>query len=153
MSAKEQAATKNISTAKENLAGFSILEIILSSALFALVAGTLGTTIVYSQQTALNSSLRLKAVFLAEEGIAAIKNIRDESFYNLGDGTYGLQINNGVWELNNSNEQVDGFSRSARITSNSTSSKDITVTVSWNNNSSEDSSISLFSRLTNWKNQ
>ncbi len=141
---------KNLSWLKENK-GFSILEIILASALFTLFAASLGTAIILSEQTALNANLRLKSAYLAEEGLLAIRNLRNENFSNIPDGNFGLNINNNTWELTPDIKNFNGFVRTIYISSLSTSTKEITVNVHLENNSS--TSVSLTTRLTNWKNE
>jgi len=73
------------------LKGISLIEIIVGSAIISLILLSLGSVAQFSLYLTEKSLLRMQAVFLASEGIEAIKTIRDTSWSsriaNLTSGT------------------------------------------------------------------
>ncbi len=135
----------------KNEAGFSLVEVLLAAALFALVAGVFVGAIIYAEQTSVTSGRHARAVLYAEAGMEALRSIRDQGFNSLTDGTYGLSSQNGSWQLTNSADTFDVFSRQVLIASSSTSTKDVFVTVTWQKDLQRTSFITLSGKLTNWK--
>jgi len=130
--------------------GYSIVEILLAVSIFAIsVTGLIGT-LVYGQQSAALAGTRARAAYLAEEGLEAVRNIRDDSFINLVDGTYGLAIQSGQWILSGSSDTTDIFTRSVTISSIDASTKRIVSTVTWKQTEQRDGTISLTSYLSSW---
>jgi len=67
--------------------GFSVVEVLLAAAVFGfLVTGVIGA-VVYGRVSTVSSGDRLRANFLAEEGIEATRNIANASYANLVDNT------------------------------------------------------------------
>lgn len=66
-------------------AGFSLVEVILSTAIFGLLVTTLVGGFLYGQEATFLAGSRARATMLAEEGIEAVRNIRDADFANLAD--------------------------------------------------------------------
>ncbi len=136
---------------QKNSAGFSLIEVILSIALFSLVVAAFTGAIIYAQQTAVIAGKQERASLILEEGLEVARNIRDSGFNNLQDGQHGLAINNGSWSLSGSSDITDIFNRSVNIVSTSTSTKDVTVTVTWDQDFQRAGSLSANTILTNWK--
>lgn len=135
-----------------NLRGFSLVEVLLAVSVFALfVTGLIGGLIYGIQSTALGGQ-RARAVFLAEEGLEASRNIRDANFSNLADGTSGLAISGNQWIFSGSSDTTDGFyTRQITISTAGTNRKQIISTVTWQQSSQRTGSITLTTYLTNWK--
>jgi prepilin-type N-terminal cleavage/methylation domain-containing protein len=69
--------------------GFSLIEVLLAAVIFAfLVAGLIGA-IIYGRSATASAGDRVRALQIADEGIQAVKNIRDASYANLVDSTGG----------------------------------------------------------------
>ena len=136
---KEQSATK----------GFLLFEVVLTSALLALFITAFVGAYLYGEQSAVSAGNRAQAVFLAEEALEAVRNIRDHSFSDLSDGTYGLSKTN-VFELSDSEDVIGVFSREIAITEIDADRKNITVNVTWEQGPRGDGVISLSTQLTNW---
>jgi prepilin-type N-terminal cleavage/methylation domain-containing protein len=83
----------------EKQKGFSLLEVILSVAIFTISVIGIGLFIIDIQTTAERSQNLNQGILLAEEGLEAVKSIRDTDFEDIVDGTYGLDSNDGIWEL------------------------------------------------------
>lgn len=130
--------------------GFSLLEVLLSIALFSLITVAFIGAILSSQQSTLTTGKRARAVFFAEEGLEAVRNIRDASFSNLTDGTFGVTTSSNTWVLSGESTQVDGFTRSVSIATIDSKSKYVTSTVLWQQDARRMGSISFVTLLSNW---
>lgn len=131
-------------------AGFSSVEIILASTLFvSLVLAFVGAYL-YGSEGAMLSGNRARAVFYAEEGLEAVRNIRDDDFANLVDGTYGLSSAGNQWNFSGASDTSDIFTRAITVTSAGADRKNITSTVTWEQNQVRTGNVSLTTRLTNW---
>ena len=89
--------------------GFSIVEAILSMAIFMLITTALIGIIIYGKQSTSVAGERARAIFLAEEGLEAVRNIKNEDFTNLIDGTYGLNASTGEWEFSGTSDSTENF--------------------------------------------
>lgn len=89
--------------------GFSIVEVILAISLFAMFS----TAILYLSLDIVqrDSKVELDNVALqyAQEGLEAVRNIRDQNFLLLTNGDHGLQFTNDTWSFIQAPEDVDGF--------------------------------------------
>jgi type II secretory pathway pseudopilin PulG len=119
---------KNI---KNSSSGFGLLEAILAISLLSLVASVFAGALIYGQQSAFSAGNFSRAIFVAQEGLEAVRNIRDEDFSNLEDGIRGLAIQDGVWRLTNDPDTVDIFSREIEISTIDANTKKVVATVSW----------------------
>lgn len=132
-------------------AGFSLVEVILSSAVFVLLVTALVGAYLYGQEATVLAGNRARAVMLAEEGLEATRNIRDAGFSNLTDGTYGLTTTGNQWNLSGTSDVVDIFTRQIVISSVDSNRKAIIANVSWQQNPQRTSTVSLVTRFTNWQ--
>src|SRR3989344_2787064 len=85
-----------------NQAGFSLVEVILSTSVFVLLVTALVGAYLYGQESTALAGNRARAALLAEEGLEAARNIRDAGFPNLTDGAYGLTTTSNQWNLSGS---------------------------------------------------
>ena len=131
--------------------GFSLIEIVLSIALFGLFFIGLVPVMINGQQFIAESGTRTRAVFLAEEGLEAAKNIRDDGFVNLTLGTHGLADSSSTWVFSGSSDTVDIYTRSVTVGHVDSDRRDITSTVTWDQTPGRVGSVSLVTRLTNWQ--
>jgi len=136
-----------------NQAGFSLVEIILASALFALLVTALVGVYLYGQESTALAGNRARATMLAEEGLEAVRNIRDAGFSNLADGTHGLAVSGNQWALSGTSDITDIFTRSLAISpGDDASRKQVTATVSWQQTPQRTGSAVLTTYLTAWIN-
>ncbi len=133
-----------------NNRGFSIIEVILAGTVFSLIVTALVGAFIYGRESTMLSGARTRATSLAEEGLEAVRNIRDENFTNLTDGTYGLAVSGGQWTLIGAPDIVDGFTREIIISTADASTKSIIVNVTWQQNQQRNGLIALMSYFTNW---
>jgi prepilin-type N-terminal cleavage/methylation domain-containing protein len=130
--------------------GFSLVEVILSSAVFALLVTALVGAYLYGQEATALAGNRARANMIAEEGLEAARNIRDPAYANLTDGTYGLTTASNQWNLSGSSDVTDIFTRQIVISTIDTKRKSITSNVTWQQNPQRAGLVSLITRLTNW---
>lgn len=111
--------------------GISIIEALLAVAVF--VVGTAAITLMYinSVVAAFNSLEETRAIFLAQEGLEAVKSIRDNRFADLIIGTHGLILSGGRWTTTTTPETVLGFTRTITIIADTPDSRIVRSRVSW----------------------
>lgn len=143
-------------TVSENLynsKGFSTIETLLSSAILILIVTAFMGAYIYGNESTTLAGQRERAAFLAEEGLEASRNIRDENFSNLVNGTSGLVISGNQWTFSGSSDTTDSFyTRQITISTAGTDRKQVVSTVTWQQNNQRTGSVSLTSYLTNWRN-
>ncbi|QQS15535.1 MAG: hypothetical protein IPK84_04170 [Candidatus Moraniibacteriota bacterium] len=135
----------------EKFRGFSLVEVLLSGAVFSLLVTALVGVYLYGEESTALAGNRARAVFFAEEGLEAVRNIRDANFTNLSNGTYGLAVSGGQWNFSGSSDTNGIFTREVVISSAGMNRKDVEVTVSWQQNASRIGQVSLTSRFTHWQ--
>ncbi|MFA5080493.1 MAG: hypothetical protein WC472_02610 [Candidatus Paceibacterota bacterium] len=130
--------------------GFVIVEVLLAISILAMFFVAFIGVVIYNRQIYENASNRQTAVLLAEEGIEAVRNIRDSDFDSLFNGSYELNDNGGKWLLDTNLSKSGIFTRRLVISSVGFNKKQILSSVSWNEYGHL-KSVSLTSYLTNWK--
>ena len=131
--------------------GFSLIEVILSTAVFVLIVTALMGVYLYGEESTMLSGNRARATMLAEEGVEATRNIRDANFTNLTDGTYGLTTLGNQYNLSGSSDTSGIFNRAITVSPVDANRKDITSTVSWQQNAQRVGSVAVTSRMTFWQ--
>jgi prepilin-type N-terminal cleavage/methylation domain-containing protein len=135
----------------KSTSGFSLIEVLLAVALFGLILTGFVGAFIYGQQSTALAGARSRAVFLAEEGLEAVRNIRDEDFVNLIDGTYGLAISGNQWNFSGNSDTSDIFTREIEIATIDDDRKLVISKISWQQNLQRLGEISLQTYLTNWQ--
>lgn len=138
-----------------NSSGFTIIEVLLASSLLIIVISGIVGAIFYGTESSIISAKRTQATHIAEQGLEAVRNIKDsnyQAFSSLADGTYGLQQNSGQWQLiPNSPDLQDGYTRTITLSSINTTTKEVTINVNWQQNLQRTGVFNLVGRLTNWR--
>lgn len=98
--------------------GFSLVEIVVGSAIIGTVfVSMIATYGAYVKASFQNASI-IKSAYLAEEGIEALKTLRDRSFSSniaslTASTTYSLDFSSGFWKSTTTPETIDsGYKRS-----------------------------------------
>lgn len=130
--------------------GFALLEVMLSAALFLIITLFAVQAYLYGEEALTLSGERQRATLYAEEGIEALRNIRDANFATLVNGTYGLATSTGAWTLSGASDTDGEFTRRITISSINADRVIATSTVTWNQNAQRNGSLSLVSYLHNW---
>jgi Tfp pilus assembly protein PilV len=136
---------------KNNKKGFLLIEVLLSISIFVIVVLAYSGALIYGQENINLAGARSRAVFLAEEGLEVVKNMRDNDFVNLTDGTYGLTVAGSNWIFSGANDVIDIFTREIEILTVDSNTKQVTSNITWPQNLQRQGNISLVTYLTNWQ--
>ena len=131
--------------------GFLLVEILLASSVFILFMTAFSGAFYYGLQSSTLAGDRARAIMYAEEGQEAVRSIKNSSFANLVDGTYGLIYSSSTWQLFGLSDVSGIFTRTVAISTVDTKRKNIIVTVTWQQTPARTGSVVTTSRLTNWK--
>ena len=145
--ARYQSIQKGLSNTKP---GFTLIEIVLASSVFALIITASIGSLLYGQESTALAGKRARAAILAEEGLEAVRNIRD-SGTTLTDGIYGLSASGSTWQLSGSQDVQDIFTRQITIETIDTYRKQITSQITWSQNLQRNGILELTTRLTDWQ--
>lgn len=137
---------------KHSRKGQSLVEAIAAIAMVALVATALVGLSVGALRTSTISRNRSRAVSYAQEGMEAIRSIRDRNYNELptGTGSYKLFWAGDHWEAQLGTEILGGFNRSFTVSQVGTGKLWIKLSVQWKD-SLGDQSVVLNSYLTDWR--
>ncbi|MDP3724311.1 MAG: hypothetical protein Q8R11_01615 [bacterium] len=130
--------------------GSALIEVLLAIAVFGIAVTGLSGALIGGPLSTMAGGSRVRAALLAEEGVEVLRNLRDASFGNLTDGIHGLAASS-VWSLAGSSDTTAGVVRSAAITALDTRRKDIVLTASWQQEAARSGTLTVASRLTNWR--
>jgi len=147
-----------------NCKGFTIVEIILSISIFAILGMSTVTVVIGGMMSGSRAQEQTTATAYAKEGIEAINSIRNSGWENITNGTYGVSAVSGSWAVADTSDINLPFTRvitiadvqrlnGAIVSSGGAvdpGTKKITVTVSWNTAVTKNNSIVLSQYLTNW---
>jgi hypothetical protein len=132
---------------------FSLIEALLAVALFSASASMMITTMISAQDSNLAAANLNKASLMAEEGLDAVKSIRNEFFTNITDGDYQIAITSGAYTLQPGIETIDTFTRQVTIDSNAldTYHKRVTVEVTYPNRTGANRLVQAQTIITDWQ--
>lgn len=142
----------------KNEQGQSIIEVVVAIAIVALVLVALVSAVTVAIRNATFSKNKSVATKYVNEGMEAVRSIRDNSWTDLTDahGTFnGLQFSAGAWSFSGTQDYPDSptnqFTRVIEVTCNppTNDSCDIDVQVSWTSGGSSYSS-SASTTFTKW---
>lgn len=157
-----------VSTFK-NKRGFGLVEVIVAISIILLVLSSIYGVHVFYIKTVFSNINKVRATFLLEEGVEAIKLIRDQNWENIADLSvdedHFLAFNGNFWQVTDANVFIDAlFERkfslervrreSSGVISSSGASYDedtrkVNVTVSWFDGTAT-SSRSISTYITNF---
>lgn len=131
--------------------GFLLVETLLASSMFIILVTAFSGALFYGQQSLTSGGERTRAIALAEEGQEAVRSIKNMNFANVTDGTHGLIYSSSTWSFSGTEDVSGLFTRSVTVIPVDANRKTVTVTVTWQQTPQRVGTISLTSRLTNWK--
>ena len=140
---------------------FSLIEVLLAIGIFCLIASFFIFLIISSYEINEQARDLIIATNLAEEGIEALRSIRDINFRELASSYYSycLAIENNRWVLKrlsrrNFFEEIKlnnkTFFRQIYIYLISATKRKVVSVVSWQTKRGFKKEVRLFSRITNW---
>ena len=130
--------------------GFSLVEAIIATALVGLFLSACSLGLSYGVRSTKEAGRKQQAIYFAEEGLAAVQNIRDAAYTNLTDGTWGLTTAGNQWDLSGASDVNGLFTRAVTIASFGATAKQVTSSVTWNDTSTKAQTISLTTYLSDW---
>ena len=131
--------------------GFSLVEVILAIAIFALLASGLFGSYLYGQEASMLAGYRARGAMRVDEGLEAARNMRDAGFGNLAAGTYGLSQAGNQWSFAGVQDVADIFTRQTNVVSIDSRRALVTATVTWQQNAQRSGSASAVTRFTDWQ--
>lgn len=135
--------------------GQSLIEILVALAIFILIISVIFVLVSSSFLNNRQGQETLQALFLAQEGLEAVRSIRDNNWTDFVDGNYGLVIIADQWMLNGIEEdvssQLNQGKRQIIIVDNGFDRKLITARISWEILPGRGNQVELFTVLTNWR--
>lgn len=150
---------------RSNVPAFSLIEILLAMTLFAIFSMGIFYVSLDTIQTDSRIQLDNEALLYAQEGLEAIRNIRDRDYLALTNGDHGLSFDGTEWVFIAAPEDIYGFySRTVTISdvyrdvdgeiaetgTFDPETKKVVSEVSWDWKSIIPRSISLTTYLSNW---
>ena len=130
--------------------GFSVVEVLLAVAFMALVVTALVGAVIYGRESMALAGNRNRALFLAEEGLEAARNLRGEAWANLAVGTWGLVTTGNQWGLGGASDTTGIFLRTITISTVDAERKQVISTVTWPQNAQRNGEVVLITYLTTW---
>lgn len=132
--------------------GVLFLDVLIGSAVFAIVVSGVIYAMLFSQQGMLRSGDRIRAVFLNHQAISAVRAVRDGDFEDLEEGTFGAAINGeGIWELTGTGTTTeDGYTTSVTVESVSSDLYRATATTTWDFQIGSSGEVTLSTEVTDW---
>ena len=130
--------------------GFSIVELLLAVAVFGFLVTGLTGAMIYGRAATADAGDHQRAIFLADEGIEAVRNVAAASNANLVDGTYGLSQAGNQWGAAGTSDVTGIYTRQIVVASAGTNRKSVTSTVTWPQANGGTGSVAATTRMTNW---
>lgn len=134
-----------------NNQGFSLIEIILASALLLLTITVFTAGVITGHESTVRAGVVSRATVVAQEGLEIVRSLRDAGFANLIDGTHGLATSSNQWILSGTSSTHDSFTREVQISTLDQDTKQIESRVTWQKTPVATSSLSIYSTLTRWR--
>ncbi|MFC1656533.1 hypothetical protein ACFL14_01015 [Patescibacteria group bacterium] len=134
------------------LRSFTITELLIALAIFAILASSIIYVIIDALESSRASKDRSIASNLGQEGLEIVRNIRNRDYSSLVNGTYGLVFSGNEWTLSPTPELIqDRFTREIIISDYATNEKLINSKISWQLRPGRNLNINFESILSNWK--
>jgi hypothetical protein len=131
--------------------GSLLLEVVFAGALFSMVSLGVVSAVVGGRSSMASVEQRTQALYLAQEGIEALRSVRDSSPAALLAGEWGLSREGSAWTLEWSPDITeDVYMRTLTIAAPESGVWDVTSRVEWQTETGE-RSVELNSRLTDWR--
>lgn len=142
---------KDLLVTKKNRAGFSVVEAVIAASIFALITTSIVSSYFRVSSYIQSAGAEQQAIFLAEEGLEAARNIRDNSFDALTvGGTHGISSGGNVWNFSGSSDAQGMYTRKITITEPSADTKKVSAEITWSYKG-ENKSLTLQREFTNWR--
>jgi len=140
-----------------NKKGQSVVEIVVAMAILVLVLPSIVVLYLGAGSSNLRDTEFFRADMFLQEGVEAVRSIRDYDFSNLTVGTHGLSDTSGYWQFSGSSDTWGEYTRTVIIANSlrdsscdlvdtggsaDVNTKKVTVTVDWELETANDQSMS-----------
>lgn len=144
--------TSILSKKNKSNKGISLVEVVVAIAIFSVLSTVAYQTYITVNRLTVSSDKKDVAVRLAEEGIEAMRSIRDYNFTSLPTiGTIGIVIGaTSTWQASGTSDVTNGYIRTLTFTPVDADTTTITSKVDWLDRGAT-STLTLNSTLTNWE--
>ena len=141
---------------KQQKHGFTLVEIILAIAVFALISTVMISAYIYGRQATQLAGNRSRASQLANEAMEAVRNIANPNYSNLSNytngTTYYLSQFNNQWQLTTTPSTIDGlYTRTLVFSDGPNGSRQLTVNVAWQQTLQRQGSMITKTYFANWR--
>lgn len=131
--------------------GFSLAEAIIATGIFVIVVTSVVGSYLSISKYILSAGAETQAIFLAEEGLEAVRNIRDNDFAKLvSGGPYGLSSSGNIWNFSGNQDTNGIYNRKITITSPDADTREVTSLIEWVHKG-ENKSLAIKREFTNWR--
>lgn len=137
----------------QNMAGQSVLELLVALGIF-IISMTAGIYLFFGGQSlSIDSANVSLASDYAQEGVDAVRSIRDRSFSELIEGTHGLEWSGSEWMISSSSSDArDIFTRQIAIAKGvSDNIKIATTTITWQTDELRQQTLEFVEELADWE--
>lgn len=136
--------------------GQSLVELLIAMGIFALAVSTITWLIIDVYLADRAGRERMEATFLAQEGLEAVRSMRDSDFDSLNVGMFGLALAGNKWIFSGSSDTYKQFTRQIVISEvvgdiDQTDVKKIKSQVTWQITPLRPVSVILTDYLTDWE--
>jgi hypothetical protein len=132
--------------------GFSIIELIIASAVFVLFMSSSGMLLFSGEDTGRVNLTLYKANLYAQEGLEATRVIRDGNWLALTQGDYGLQKSGSTWVFNGTSDVLENkYRRTITIASINENKREVRSLVRWFNAFGQEKQVEFKTYYTNWQ--
>lgn len=138
--------------------GFSLLELVLAVAIFSMASISIGYLIIDATGTTDINNKKIETIFLAREGIEAVRSIRNADGFatlvsNVGDNGLDFDSETNTWSFAGASENVadeNVYTRVINITLDNATTTSVVSTVSATSGA-RTISTSLETKFTDWQ--
>lgn len=139
------------STETTKYSGFSLVEVLLAVALFAIVATGFIGSVIYIRDSAIQADRKQRATMLAEEALEISRDIRNRDFNALSNGSFAISQTGNLYNFIAGQDQIDIFTRNTTVSTVDTDTKKVISTVNWQSRIGDTQAVTLETYLTNWR--
>ena len=128
-----------------------MLEPVLAGALLAIVVLGMISALVIGRQSFAAVADRTQALYIADEGLEALRTLRDNGAEEISPGTWGVVIDGSTWMLDSAPDiTAERFSRTVTIAELESGLWDVSSRVTWDTENGE-REVVLQTMLADWR--
>jgi len=135
--------------------GQSLIELLIAAGIFVMTVSVVASLLIDGYISNLQASQNSQAIFLTEEGLEAVRSIRDNNWNDLTSGSHGISISQNQWifqgEEENISDKLPEGVRKVIVESIGVDRKKVTSQVTWKIPPAKSTKIELVTYFTNWK--